>query len=187
MFSSSRLIHSLIVHVNRDYVVSTYSHEVLTTLWREFRKAYKSEKEFEKKLKRGIGKIKVDGQVKQNNNCGICLDTPDYNNLVTTSCGHHFCNSCYKKWVIEKTMIKDIENEDEELEGVTCPMCRENNPTLTYYKQKKKINKINITSKNKKLIKNHIPLKSIINLESVFKNDKQNKKAINKKNSKNNQ
>ena len=101
MFSSSRLIHSLIVHVNRDYVVSTYSHEVLTTLWREFRKAYKSEKEFEKKLKRGIGKIKVDGLLNQNNDCGICLDTPDYNNMVTTSCGHHFCKGCYKKWVIE--------------------------------------------------------------------------------------
>ena len=113
MYSSSRLLESLIIQeqlTNYESVLSTQSQEFLSILRREFRKAYKSERDLEKKLKRGIGKIKVDKLVNQNNDCGICLDTPSYNDLVTTSCGHNFCKGCYEKWVIEKYIHFFIKN-----------------------------------------------------------------------------
>ena len=179
MFSSSRLINSIIIleqYANYQSVVSAKSHEFLSILWREYRKAYKSEKDLEKKLKRGIGKIKVDEQINQHNDCGICLDRPNYNDLVTTSCGHNFCKGCYKKWVIEKTMIKDIENDEENLEGVTCPMCREYDPTLTYYKQKKK--QVVKNKKENKNLSKSIKKKQLsnINLEKITNIELSNKK-----------
>ena len=42
-----------------------------------------------------------------NRTCGICLE--DYTNLITTNCGHSFCNECITHWL-------NINN--------SCPTCR---------------------------------------------------------------
>ena len=48
--------------------------------------------------------------------CPICLDTIDYKELDTTSCGHNFHKTCLKT-------IKDTASEADE-KHIDCPICR---------------------------------------------------------------
>jgi hypothetical protein len=56
--------------------------------------------------------------------CGICLDTNNRRNTITTSCGHHYCKGCFSHWAKNRRGAM----------AVSCPYCRENVDEITEYK-----------------------------------------------------
>ena len=58
--------------------------------------------------------------------CSICFETHKVNNLLTTSCNHHFGECCFGKYV---------EHKLESNRAIKCPLCRSNNilPVVKYY------------------------------------------------------
>jgi len=56
--------------------------------------------------------------------CGICLDTNNRRNTITTSCGHHYCKGCFSHWAKNRRGAM----------AVSCPYCRENVVEITEYK-----------------------------------------------------
>jgi hypothetical protein len=57
--------------------------------------------------------------------CGICMESHTLRDSVHTSCGHCFGSVCYE------IMLQHKNNS-------ACPMCRNSNPTLTFYKARAK-------------------------------------------------
>ena len=129
-------IEVLIVNEKYDLHSNRYNkrdcHKILTFLKLELRKSIKREKTDVKNRKKGIGIIKVKNKAKQINECVICLEKPNFDNLFTTDCKHHFCKNCFKKWEITVMKINDSRN-------VSCPYCRKINPRLNEYR----VNKFN--------------------------------------------
>jgi hypothetical protein len=132
---SSQQILEQIKQERRDLNSNLYykqeCHEILTYLNREYRKALKEEKKHKKNKKKGIGITKIKKGTPQKNMCSICLENPDYNNLLKTNCGHYYCKTCYDGW----TQLCIKQNETYE---VTCPYCRKKNPKLQEYVIKSK-------------------------------------------------
>lgn len=56
--------------------------------------------------------------------CGICLDTNNRRKTITTSCGHHYCKSCFSHWTKNR----------RDAMAVSCPYCRENVVEIMEYK-----------------------------------------------------
>ena len=84
--------------------------------------------------KKPIPKIFVKNGTPQNKMCAICHETPEFNELLRTSCNHHFCFKCYEKWY--KVSINGPTND------VSCPNCRHKSPKLQKYVEKfKKVKK----------------------------------------------
>ena len=68
--------------------------------------------------------------VRNEDNCGICMESHTLRDSVHTSCGHCFGSVCYE------IMLKHNLNSG-------CPMCRAPKPCLTFYKQRKQRAKVN--------------------------------------------
>ncbi len=47
---------------------------------------------------------------KTDDNCGICLELPQFPKIITKNCSHIFCEECAMKWF--------------ESNSSTCPICR---------------------------------------------------------------
>lgn len=48
--------------------------------------------------------------------CNVCYDEYNKDNIVTTDCGHEFCNDCIDKW--KNKCFKEYNN-------ASCPLCRQ--------------------------------------------------------------
>ena len=69
--------------------------------------------------------------VRNEDNCGICMESHTLRDSVHTSCGHCFGSVCYE------IMLKHSVNS-------ACPMCRAPKPCLIFYKQRKQsVKKVN--------------------------------------------
>lgn len=101
-------------------------HEMLTYLHREYRRRLKEEKKEKKNKKKGIGVIKIKKGTIQKNVCSICLELPDYNDLLKTNCNHYYCKTCYDGWM--QICIKHNTTYD-----ISCPNCRKKNPITQEY------------------------------------------------------
>ncbi len=76
------------------------------------------ENEIEKKEKLFIAKkILCDSLDKENMMCSVCFDI----NGVFTDCNHNLCRVCYEKL---KLLSYYNEDEEEEVNGKQCPICR---------------------------------------------------------------
>jgi len=56
--------------------------------------------------------------------CGICFETHNKGKTLNTSCGHVYCLQCWHTWMSTPNSNR------------TCPTCRANLPSYTYYKVK---------------------------------------------------
>lgn len=142
----------------------------------DYRKAIKLSKLNRKKY---LPKIYVESYVEQKNTCAICFDTPKFNNLLKTSCNHHFCYPCYESW--HEISMNGPRSR------VRCPNCRRNNPGVKTYYQKYKPpkKKVEIIVKNKKQ-KSNLDYQDIdIELRHNKKNKNNNYDKITKKSNSN--
>ena len=111
----------------RSNVYNRYDcHELITFLKRKYREAVKREKSQKLDFKRKKGFIKINKKKKQKEDCSICFEIPNYSDLVTTNCNHHFCRTCYDKWMANSINISNSVS-------VSCPNCRKLNPKLKQY------------------------------------------------------
>ena len=105
----------------------------LALLYWEQMEIYNKMNYWEKKMKH-VYKITADNSYRrkitkgkkrrlENETCSICLENHCINDVVTTSCGHHFGKSCFEQ-IIEKCSQKNI--------PITCPLCR--NDKIEYYR-----------------------------------------------------
>ena len=133
---NSQQILQQIIEEKQNLRLNTYyrqdCHEMLTYLHREYRRALKEEKRQKKNKKKGIGVTKIKRGTIQKNLCSICLELPDYNDLLRTNCNHYYCKKCYDGWM--QTCIKYGTTYD-----VSCPNCRKKNPKIQEYVIKAKV------------------------------------------------
>ena len=101
-------------------------HAILSYLKKELRKSEKREKKLIINSKKGLGMVKVKHNVIQSKECVICLEKPDFKNLLTTNCKHHFCKDCYSRWELTSSRLNEFRN-------ITCPYCRKVNPKTVGY------------------------------------------------------
>ena len=129
-FSTPQQIERILKKEKDDLRSNVYNHcdchELITFLKRKHREAVKREKSQKKDLKRKKGFIKISKKKIQNQDCSICFEIPNYSNLVTTNCNHHFCRECYDKWMANSINISNSVT-------VSCPNCRKLNPKLKQY------------------------------------------------------
>jgi hypothetical protein len=79
---------------------------------------------FNSKLKRVC---KTEKTVLENEMCGICCDTHAITDIITTSCNHHFGLCCFGQ------LLKHITYAYDNSRKVHCPLCRNEEITLTRY------------------------------------------------------
>lgn len=101
--------------------------DIIKFLLNNFRKEYKysnitdcieSKKDIEKSEKIFISKkILCDNVDKENMICSVCFDI----NSVFTDCKHNLCRPCYEKL---KILSYYDEEDEEEINGKQCPICR---------------------------------------------------------------
>ena len=129
-FSTPQQIERILKKEKDDLKLNVYNHrdchELITFLKRKYREAVKREKSQKKDFKRKKGFIKINKKKIQNQDCSICFEIPNYSNLVTTNCNHHFCRECYDKWMANSINISNSVS-------VSCPNCRKLNPKLKQY------------------------------------------------------
>lgn len=129
--SKSHQIELLLINEKYDLHSNKYNrgecHAIISFLKKELRKSIKREKANKKKNKKGNGIIKIKKNTIQTHECIICLEIPDYNNLLITNCKHKFCKECYKKWEMTVIQINDSR-------VMSCPNCRKQNPKTFEYK-----------------------------------------------------
>ena len=78
------------------------------------------------KKTKSLSAAKLD--VVNKDHCGICMESHTLRESVHTSCGHCFGSVCYEIMLKHKT-------------NSACPMCRNSNPCLTFYRERaKKVN-----------------------------------------------
>jgi len=104
-------------------------HTILVFLKKKYRESKKREKTKKKNFKKGIGFITISSKKSQNNECSICFEKPQFNDLITTECKHHFCRICFDRWAASNLNTSF---------DITCPNCRKTNPVTKQYKYKLK-------------------------------------------------
>ena len=80
-----------------------------------------------KRTTRALKRAELEMQMPDN--CSICLDQYMKIDAVVTSCGHHFCKSCYESH--ETACL------EKETPVVQCPMCRNTNMQIMQYRARK--------------------------------------------------
>lgn len=101
-------------------------HTIIVYLKKKHRDSIKRMKKNKLDIKNKKGFIQINSKKIQENECSICLELPNYDNLLTTECGHSFCYICYDKWISSSINL----NKNY---SITCPNCRKNNPKVKQY------------------------------------------------------
>lgn len=80
-----------------------------------------------KRTTRALKRAEIEMQMPDN--CSICLDQYMKIDAIVTSCGHHFCKSCYESH--ETACL------EKETPVVQCPMCRNPNMEIMQFRARK--------------------------------------------------